>query len=107
MKFAADDYLIQIGSTHHKTVKTTNTLDTIGSVDFLKDCKNYELILKFYDGVCEWEEGSSTPVLHIMWAKHFICGISKFAGLIREGMEVQRDRDDEILRHHHRIVMMK
>ena len=36
------------------------------------------LFFRFYDGICQWEEGSQTPILHIGWAKHLVYTISKF-----------------------------
>ena len=92
-----------LGSNHHKTAKALFANDCLNDVDFLKDPENFELILKFYDGICEWEEGSSTPVLHITWAKHFVFCISKFGGSMREGIEIERENgeytsesDDEV-----------
>lgn len=90
---ASDGYLI--GSTHHNTVKTCETTDTIGSTDFLKDQENYKLLLKFYDGICRWEEGSPNPVLHVTWAQHFNSVISKFVGSVRERLEVEKGSDEE------------
>lgn len=48
------------------------------SVRLLQDPEFCALFFKFYDGICEWEEGSSTPVLHITWATHMLTSLSKF-----------------------------
>lgn len=50
---------------------------------FLQDPECLALILKFYDNICCWEEGSSTPVLHIGWAKNFVATVLKFSSIIR------------------------
>ncbi|XP_055917116.1 menin [Eupeodes corollae] len=44
----------------------------------LRDSEVFANILRFYDGVCQWEEESSTPILHIGWAKPLVNTISKF-----------------------------
>ncbi|EFX68372.1 hypothetical protein DAPPUDRAFT_63144, partial [Daphnia pulex] len=44
----------------------------------LKDSECFAHLLRFYDGICQWEEGSCTPVLHIGWAKPLVNTISKF-----------------------------
>lgn len=38
---------------------------------------------RFYDGICKWEEGSQTPILHIGWAKPLVSTISKFDAEVR------------------------
>jgi len=42
------------------------------------DPECYAMVLQFYDGLCEWEEGSSTPVLHITWAQHALYSLGRF-----------------------------
>lgn len=49
----------------------------------LKDPECFAHLLRFYDGICQWEEGSSTPVLHIGWAKPLVNTISKFDADVR------------------------
>jgi len=48
----------------------------------------YALLLRFYDGLCCWEEDSQTPVLHITWATHMLSSISKFDAKARTAIEV-------------------
>ena len=45
-------------------------------------------ILRFYDGICCWEEGSTTPVMHIGWAKPMVSTCSKFDAKIRKKVEL-------------------
>lgn len=57
-------------------------------VPFLSDPECYANLLQFYDGICEWEEGSSKPVLHIVWANHMAYSISKFDLKARENVNI-------------------
>lgn len=58
------------------------------SVPFLSDPECYANLLQFYDGICEWEEGSSKPVLHIVWANHMTYSLSKFDLKARENVNI-------------------
>lgn len=46
---------------------------------------NFHLSLshRFYDGICIWEQGSLTPILHIGWVKPLVTTISRFDSEIR------------------------
>lgn len=55
----------------------------------LQDPEVYGLLLQFYDGICEWEEGSQTPVLHTTWAKHLCFSLNKFECGARENLVVE------------------
>ncbi|KAG1681423.1 Menin [Nymphon striatum] len=59
------------------------------------DC--FSNLLRFYDGLCQWEEDSSTPVLHIGWTKPLVTTISKFDSKVRSivDIEVLSLNDDE------------
>jgi len=48
----------------------------------------YALLLRFYDGLCCWEEDSQTPVLHITWATHMLSSIGKFDSEARTAVEI-------------------
>lgn len=50
---------------------------------------------RFYDGICQWEEGSQTPILHIGWAKPLVTTISRFDCDIRSQVIINVARDDE------------
>lgn len=54
-----------------------------------KDPECYGFYLRLYDNICKWEEGSSTPVLHITWAKHFVASVTKFDSSIRDQLDVR------------------
>ena len=64
------------------------------STPLLQDPECYSLLLSFYDGICQWEEGSITPVLHVGWAQHFVHSLSKFEERARLGLSVERGEED-------------
>ena len=55
-------------------------------LSILQDADCFAQFLRFYDGICGWEEGSSTPVLHITWAKHMWTSLSKFFPSARDNV---------------------
>ena len=59
----------------------------------LADPECFEAILRFYDGICCWEEGSATPVLHIGWARHMVTTCSKFDGKVRACVDFGEGND--------------
>ncbi|KAK9870331.1 hypothetical protein WA026_006416 [Henosepilachna vigintioctopunctata] len=54
----------------------------------LKKPECFANLLRFYDGICQWEEGSATPVLHIGWAKPLVNTISKFDSEVRAQVNI-------------------
>ena len=50
---------------------------------------------RFYDGICQWEEGSHTNILHIGWAKPLVTTIGRFDSDIRSQVIINCGRDDE------------
>ncbi|KAJ8311056.1 hypothetical protein KUTeg_011390 [Tegillarca granosa] len=52
------------------------------SILYNPDC--YSNFLRFYDGICEWEEDSPNPVLHITWANQLAFSLSKFDCSVRK-----------------------
>ena len=54
----------------------------------LRDPHCFANLLRFYDGICQWEEGSHTPILHIGWAKQLCYTISKFDYDIRSQVKI-------------------
>ncbi|XP_050511940.1 menin [Diabrotica virgifera virgifera] len=61
----------------------------------LKKPKCFADLLRFYDGICQWEEGSATPVLHIGWAKPLVLTISKFDADVRAQVNIVCDKSEE------------
>ncbi len=60
----------------------------INAHSLTRDPASYAQLLKFFDGICLWEESSSTPVLHIVWAKAWIGALGKFEFGAREGVRI-------------------
>lgn len=55
---------------------------------------------RFYDGICIWEQGSLTPILHIGWVKPLVTTISRFDSEIRAQVIIHcanenGERDDD------------
>lgn len=63
------------------TIKVVSSGHSAKSI--LKDSECFAHLLRFYDGICQWEEGSQTPVLHIGWARPLVHTISKFDADVR------------------------
>ncbi|XP_076273320.1 menin 1 isoform X2 [Rhynchophorus ferrugineus] len=61
----------------------------------LKKPQCFANLLRFYDGICQWEEGSATPVLHIGWAKPLVNTISKFDSDVRAQVDIVCDNAEE------------
>ena len=51
-----------------------------------EDPSFFSLVLQFYDGICLWEEGSQTPVLHADWAKKLVQSVSRFSPACRSAL---------------------
>ncbi|XP_029311107.1 menin [Cottoperca gobio] len=67
----------------------------------LQDPECFAHLLCFYDGICKWEEGSPTPVLHVGWATYLVQSLSRFDAQVRQRVsiitkepECQNDDDD-------------
>lgn len=56
-----------------------------------KDGQCFAQLLRFYDGLCAWEEGSSTPVLHVGWTQPLVSTISKFPYTTRAHVSIKID----------------
>ncbi|CAG5116576.1 unnamed protein product [Candidula unifasciata] len=72
---------------------SVQTLDR-SQMNILYNPEVYADILRFFDGICEWEEGSSTPVLHVGWAQNLTFSLNKFDPRTRAKIDVGRDEDD-------------
>ncbi|XP_035608835.1 menin-like [Oncorhynchus keta] len=54
----------------------------------LQDPECFAHLLRFYDGICKWEEGSPTPVLHVGWATYLVQSLSRFDPQIRQRVSI-------------------
>ncbi|KAL7741401.1 hypothetical protein ACLKA6_013837 [Drosophila palustris] len=61
----------------------------------LRDAEVFANLLRFYDGICQWEEDSLTPILHIGWAKPLVNNITKFDYDIRSQVVIKLPEDLE------------
>lgn len=66
----------------------------------LQDPECFAHLLCFYDGICKWEEGSPTPVLHVGWATYLVQSLSRFDAQIRQKVaiitkEAEPQEDDD------------
>ena len=67
-----------ITATGSVTAEIPPTEHSTDALPLTSDPECYAMVLQFYDGLCEWEEGSSTPVLHITWAQHALYSLGRF-----------------------------
>ena len=66
--------------------------DDNGRIDsIIDDPECFVHLLRFYDGLCAWEEDSTTPVLHIGWTKPIVSTISKFPYRTRSQIIIKVD----------------
>ncbi|XP_064490117.1 menin-like isoform X2 [Ornithodoros turicata] len=70
-------------------------LSSAGDGTLLRDAHCFAHLLRFYDGLCAWEEGSATPVLHIGWARPLVHTIAKFPASVRASATVLTSEDEE------------
>ena len=61
----------------------------------LRQPRCFAYLLRFYDGICQWEEGANTPVLHIGWARPLVNTIAKFDAIIRAQVVIDCNEDIE------------
>lgn len=61
----------------------------------LRDSEVFANLLRFYDGICQWEEDSLTPILHIGWAKPLVNNICKFDYDVRSQVVIKVPEDEE------------
>ncbi|KAK2716924.1 menin-like isoform X1 [Artemia franciscana] len=67
----------------------------ISAQTLLKDPNSFASILRFYDGLCMWEEEGSTPVLHIGWAKPLVNILVKYDPEVRKQIKISTKSDGD------------
>eukprot|EP00092_Neocalanus_flemingeri_P029897 GFUD01032462.1.p1 GENE.GFUD01032462.1~~GFUD01032462.1.p1 ORF type:complete len:453 (+),score=81.70 GFUD01032462.1:809-2167(+) len=68
--------------------------------NLLSDPECFMSLLQFYDGLCSWEEDSSTPVLHIGWVKPIVKCFTSFDFSVRAKLDISladKEEGNEIL----------
>uniref|UniRef100_A0A3P9KS55 Menin n=1 Tax=Oryzias latipes TaxID=8090 RepID=A0A3P9KS55_ORYLA len=70
--------------------ETTDKVSTKQAAAFsaLHDPECFAHLLRFYDGICKWEEGSPTPVLHVGWATYLVQSLSRFEAQVRQKVSI-------------------
>ncbi|KAM4714080.1 menin [Anableps anableps] len=58
------------------------------AISALQDPECFAHLLRFYDGICKWEEGSPTPVLHVGWATYLVQSLSRFDAQVRQKVSI-------------------
>ncbi|KAM9335439.1 menin [Symphorus nematophorus] len=75
--------------------------DKAAALSALQDSDCFAHLLRFYDGICKWEEGSPTPVLHVGWATYLVQSLSRFDAQVRQKVTIitkepeSQDDDDQ------------
>ena len=54
----------------------------------MQDPECFGSLVQFYDGLCSWEEESSTPVLHIGWVKPIVKCFAAFEFAVRAKLDI-------------------
>jgi menin len=49
----------------------------------VRDPMSFAHLLRFFDGICAWEEKSKSSIVHITWAKAWVSAIGRFDYTIR------------------------
>jgi len=68
--------------------------------NLLNDPECFMSLLQFYDGLCSWEEDSSTPVLHTGWVKPIVKCFTSFDFHVRAKLDIslaEKEEGNEIL----------
>ncbi|TRY58708.1 hypothetical protein DNTS_001261 [Danionella cerebrum] len=68
--------------------ETENLPRQAAALSALQDAECFAHLLRFYDGICKWEEGSPTPVLHVGWATYLVQSLSRFDAQIRQKVSI-------------------
>lgn len=82
----ANDFIPNILKTSSSASINTENNAAAKNPNLTGDPSFFALVLQFYDGVCLWEEGSHTPVLHADWAKKLVQSISRFSPSCRSAL---------------------
>lgn len=82
----ANDFIPNILKTSSSASINTENNAAARNPNLTADPSFFAFVLQFYDGVCLWEEGSHTPVLHADWAKKLVQSISRFSPSCRSAL---------------------
>ncbi|KAM8946821.1 menin isoform 2-T2 [Pelodytes ibericus] len=65
-------------------LKEESTLPDTTTGSALQSPSCFANLLRFYDGICKWEEDSPTPVLHVGWATFLVQSLGRFDAQVRQ-----------------------
>ena len=68
--------------------KSFHEIDSCFADKLAHDPLCFGSLLQFYDGLCSWEEDSSTPVLHIGWVKPIVKSFAAFEFSVRSKLDI-------------------
>ena len=71
-----------------KHVKLISLTNSIVADRLVQDPECFGSLVQFYDGLCSWEEESSTPVLHIGWVKPIVKCFAAFPPQVRAKLDI-------------------
>ena len=72
------------GEKRHGLISLTNSV----ADRLVQDPECFGSLVQFYDGLCSWEEESSTPVLHIGWVKPIVKCFAAFDFATRAKLDI-------------------
>lgn len=75
----ANDFIPNILKASTSSAESSESSAAYRAPNLTEDPSFFAFVLQFYDGVCLWEEGGHTPVLHADWAKKLVQSISRFS----------------------------
>ncbi|KPP70119.1 menin-like, partial [Scleropages formosus] len=84
-----------------RVVEKEDAPQQAAALSALQDPECFAHLLHFYDGICKWEEGSPTPVLHVGWATYLVQSLSRFDAQVRQKVTIitkepePQDDDDQ------------
>jgi len=75
--------------------KSFHEIDSCFADKLAHDPLCFGSLLQFYDGLCSWEEDSSTPVLHIGWVKPIVKSFAAFEFSVRSKLDITILEEEE------------
>lgn len=82
----ANDFIPNILKTSASSEVSGESSAANKTPNLAEDPSFFAFVLQFYDGVCMWEEGGHTPVLHADWAKKLVQSVSRFSPNCRSAL---------------------
>ena len=91
--------MISSQTSSKQMVNSENFLSSQLSIFFseklLSDAECFLDLLRFYDGICSWEQDSATPVLHVGWVKPMVKTFLSFDFSVRNKISIYSETEME------------